>query len=289
MSEKIFFRETNKINRDSRRVIFEVKKVFSTCQIIFFILDARNPIGTWPSFLNKKDKYKSKKILIILNKCDLVPVDVAEKWIKIISKQFLVFSFFCKKKNETEQKKIISVLRQIKKQFFKEKKKIHAGVIGYPNVGKSSFINSLIGKKSLRESCVAGETKTWQFIKLTKDIFLTDSPGSISGEELSGEWGILKGTIKIEKIGEIKKEILQNLFKIIGKSKEKRLKHLHQKKGLLIRGGKQNYILNNHIIFKAFLSGKLPWCSPIPEKKGSVNKILFINTWKTTLFSTKPV
>ena len=106
MSEKIFFRETNKINRDSRRVIFEVKKVFSTCQIIFFILDARNPIGTWPSFLNKKDKYKSKKILIILNKCDLVPVDVAEKWIKIISKQFLVFSFFCKKKMRLNKKKL---------------------------------------------------------------------------------------------------------------------------------------------------------------------------------------
>ena len=282
--EEKFFRDIKKRTRESRRIFSEVKKVFVTCQIIFFILDVRNPLGTWPSFLTQKDKYKSKKILIILNKCDLIPFNIAENWIRLLSKHFLVFGFFCRDKNETEKKKVLRVIRQIKKQFFAGKKTILAGVIGYPNVGKSSFINSLIGKKSLSESCIPGETKLWQFLKLSKNIFLIDSPGTISGEEMSGEWGILKGTIKIEKTGEITKEILDTVLKISGDNRRKKLKNFDQKKDLLLRGGKHNDILNNYMVIKSFLSGGIPWFSPIPIRSKSKYKFISVYNWKYSLF-----
>ena len=86
-----FFRDIKKITRENRRIFSEVNKVFVTCQIIFFILDIRNPMGTWPSFLTQKDKYKSKKILIILNKCDLIPFNIAENFTRI---QFNWLPFF---------------------------------------------------------------------------------------------------------------------------------------------------------------------------------------------------
>ncbi len=53
------------------------------------------------------------------------------------------------------------------------------GVIGYPNSGKSSVINSLMGKKCCKAAPVPGETKVWQYIALMKRIFLIDSPGVV--------------------------------------------------------------------------------------------------------------
>ena len=97
-SNQEYFRCRKNYNKENRRTSLEVKKVFASCHIVIFILDIRNPIGTWPHFLSQKKKYRFKKILLILNKCDLVPFWVLEKWIKIFSKNFLVFGFFCKKK-----------------------------------------------------------------------------------------------------------------------------------------------------------------------------------------------
>lgn len=53
------------------------------------------------------------------------------------------------------------------------------GVIGYPNTGKSTVINTLMGTKCCRAAPVPGETKVWQYITLTKKIFLIDCPGIV--------------------------------------------------------------------------------------------------------------
>ncbi len=53
------------------------------------------------------------------------------------------------------------------------------GVIGYPNTGKSSVINSLVGKQCCKAAPVPGETKVWQYITLMRRIFLIDSPGVV--------------------------------------------------------------------------------------------------------------
>ena len=195
-----YFKDIYNRDNKNRRISYEIKKIFRSCHIILFILDVRNPIGTWPSFLNEKDKYNSKKILLILNKCDLVPSWITEKWITILSKYFLVFSFFCRRKNNQRRKKIITILKKVKKKFYPENKKICVGIVGYPNVGKSSFINTLTGKKSSKVSFIPGQTKTWQFVKLSKEIFLLDSPGIVSGEKSTRESNILKGIIRLEKI-----------------------------------------------------------------------------------------
>jgi nuclear GTP-binding protein len=53
------------------------------------------------------------------------------------------------------------------------------GVIGYPNSGKSSVINALMGKPCCKAAPIPGETKVWQYITLTKKIFLIDCPGVV--------------------------------------------------------------------------------------------------------------
>ena len=63
--------------------------------------------------------------------------------------------------------------------IIQDKRQISVGVIGYPNCGKSSVINSLMGKKCCKVAPIPGETKVWQYITLMKRIFLIDCPGVV--------------------------------------------------------------------------------------------------------------
>lgn len=64
---------------------------------------------------------------------------------------------------------LITLLRQFA-VLHKDKKQISVGIIGYPNVGKSSIVNTLRGKKVTSVASIPGETKVWQYIALTKRI-----------------------------------------------------------------------------------------------------------------------
>lgn len=289
IQDNSFFKESDSINIENRRISFEIKRIFKSCQILLFILDVRNPLGTWPNFLNSKDKYESKKILLVLNKCDLVPLWITEKWVKILSSYFLVLPFFSKKQNNLEKQKIVTILKQIKNKFYPGKKEIYIGILGYPNVGKSSFINSLIEKKSLKVSFIPGQTKTWQFVRLSNGIFLLDSPGVFSGESSIKDVGILKGYVRLNKISNYNLEIIDILKKLIG-----RFEKINWKKVDSLASVYDNMILKDKTLgedcrgifsgkiiklVNAFLSGFLPWFSPIPEIKYCFKKYCFIKNW----------
>jgi ribosome biogenesis GTPase A len=63
--------------------------------------------------------------------------------------------------------------------MIQDKRQISVGVVGYPNTGKSSVINSLMAKKCCKTAPIPGETKVWQYIALMKRIFLIDCPGVV--------------------------------------------------------------------------------------------------------------
>ena len=75
------------------------------------------------------------------------------------------------------------------------------GFIGYPNVGKSSIINTLRGKSVCKSAPIPGETKVWQYIHLTKRIYLIDCPGVVHITEGKDDLEtVLKGVVRSEKI-----------------------------------------------------------------------------------------
>ena len=77
----------------------------------------------------------------------------------------------------------------------------YVGVIGYPNVGKSSVINTLISKKSCKVAPIPGETKIWQYITLFRNIYLIDCPGVVvdtAGD--TEEDSVLKGVVRSERL-----------------------------------------------------------------------------------------
>lgn len=89
------------------------------------------------------------------------------------------------------------------KQFdnlHREKKAISVGFIGYPNVGKSSIINALMKKAVCKVAPIPGETKNWQYITLTKRIYLIDCPGIVYDAQETQVDKVLKGVVRAEKI-----------------------------------------------------------------------------------------
>lgn len=111
---------------------------------------------------------------------------------------------------------IIQLLKQFD-NLHKEKKSISVGFIGYPNVGKSSVINSLMKKACCKVAPTPGETKVWQYITLTKRIYLIDCPGIVYDQGETETDKVLKSVVRAEKIPDPESYIQPILDKVLVK------------------------------------------------------------------------
>ena len=82
----------------------------------------------------------------------------------------------------------------------KTKKTIYVGVIGFPNVGKSSLINSLKRSRAAATGNTPGVTKSVQEVQLDKNIILLDSPGVVLSTKENSDSLILRQAIKVEEL-----------------------------------------------------------------------------------------
>ncbi|WP_457644518.1 YlqF/YawG family GTPase [Persephonella sp.] len=163
------------------------KKILSRSDVIFEVIDARIPFETRNSVVESLARERNKRLFIIMNKVDLVPEKFARKVKKEIEKEIPVVLFSAHKgigKRELE-----NLIRKLSK----ENKLIKIGVLGYPNVGKSSVINKLKGKKVATTSPKPGMTRGEQLVKLAPNVFLIDTPGIITLEfqedlAVKGSW-----------------------------------------------------------------------------------------------------
>lgn len=112
------------------------------------VLDARDPDGTRCTFLEQhlRKNHREKHLILLLNKIDLVPPRVTRAWLRRLSADFPVLAFRSGLTKAFGKGALISLLRQIAR-LRSDKKAISVGFIGYPNVGKSSVINTLRTKK----------------------------------------------------------------------------------------------------------------------------------------------
>ena len=132
----------------SKRIWNELYKVIDSSDVILQVLDARDPLGTRSSYIEqylKKEK-AHKHLVFILNKVDLVPTWVTQKWVAILSQEYPTVAMHASIKHPFGKGAVINLLRQFGK-LHKDNKQISVGFLGYPNVGKSSVINSLRSKK----------------------------------------------------------------------------------------------------------------------------------------------
>lgn len=164
----------------SKRIWAELYKVLDCSDVVLQVVDARNVPGTRCIHVERhlKKNAPHKHLVIIVNKCDLVPNWVTRRWVQELSKEYPTIAFHASMTNSFGKGALITLLRQFGK-LHADKREISVGIIGYPNVGKSSIINTLKSKKVCNVAPIPGETKVWQYVSLFRRISLIDCPGVV--------------------------------------------------------------------------------------------------------------
>jgi len=178
---------------------------------------------------------------------------------------------------------LITLLRQFS-ILHAARKQISVGLIGYPNTGKSSIINTLRKKKVCTVAPIPGETKVWQYITLMKRIYLIDCPGIVPPSKSDSEEDILlRGVVRVENVEHPAQYIAAVLRRTQPKHIERtyEVKHseynddpieflsiIARKGGRLLRGGEADVDGVAKMVLNDFLRGKIPWFSPPPRKEG---------------------
>ncbi len=154
-----------------------LEKVIDISDIVLEILDARFPKEMQNKEIGKLIEKKGKKIIYVLNKSDLT-----RKHDRRLNPHVLVS---CKNHSGINELRDKIKIEAAKVRKIGEYNRVQVGIIGYPNTGKSSLINLLIGRNSAKTGSEAGFTKGIQKLRLTENIQLLDSPGVIPENEYS--------------------------------------------------------------------------------------------------------
>lgn len=197
----------------------QVEEDLKLVDIVIEILDARIPISSQNPEIQKL--IKNKKRIIVLNKCDLAEEKENQKWIKYFEKMNNTVILCDSNSGDGVNKTIIKINeimkdeRDIAKQ--KGRNKIaRAMILGVPNVGKSSFINRVSNKTAMQVGNKPGVTKNKQWIRLSNNIELLDTPGVLWPKIEKQETALnlaYTSTIKSDILDEI--EIAYNLVKYL--------------------------------------------------------------------------
>ncbi|MHC5268024.1 ribosome biogenesis GTPase YlqF [Enterococcus sp. LJL98] len=159
----------------------EISEKLKFVDIVFELVDARLPISSRNPMLDKVLQQKPR--LILINKADLADPQQTKLW----EAYFIDLGFFVLAINANENKCVKEIIAKAK-EALKEKmerdarrgikpRAIRAMVIGIPNVGKSTLMNRLVGKKIAVTGNKPGVTKGQQWLKSGKDLELLDTPG----------------------------------------------------------------------------------------------------------------
>lgn len=188
----------------ARRMMEEDIKLID---LVIELVDARVPMSSRNPDIDRIGRNKAR--LILLNKCDLADEQVTKEWAAWFEKQGY-FAVMVNSRNGSGLKQINNVVKEACKEKIERDRKrgilnrpVRAMVVGIPNVGKSTFINSYAKKACTKTGNKPGVTKGKQWIKLSSTLELLDTPGILWPKFEDQKVGL-----KLALIGSIKDEIL---------------------------------------------------------------------------------
>ncbi len=236
------------------KALKRVFKIMRESDVVLELVDARFP--RFSKRIEKSLKRRGVKLIIVFNKSDLIKDD---KDLQIMANDYngIIFSA----KTHRGKRKLIGRLESYAKKLQKE---IKVGVVGVPNVGKSKIINTLVGRKSARTSAKAGYTKGSQWVRLSPNILLVDSPGVITWSEPEEDL-VLRNSLDVDRAKDPVFIALQlfneqpHVVKVLGltSDNEEALEEFAKKTGKLKRGGEPNIKEAARMIIRKWQKGEL--------------------------------
>lgn len=159
----------------------ELKKVMPYIDIVYEVIDARIPYSSKIKDIDSIIRNKTR--ILIMSKKDLCDINVTNSWIKYYEEmgyKVLLIDF----NDQNDYKKItlltndlVSHINEKRKANGLKEKEIKACVLGIPNVGKSTLINKLAGKKVSKVGNLPGVTKSLTWLKTKYKLLILDTPG----------------------------------------------------------------------------------------------------------------
>jgi len=310
----------------TRRAFFKhLRSVMEKADIILEVLDARDPMACRSAAVESLAlaQRPPKRVVLVLNKIDLVPAAAVQAWLIHLRREFPTIAF--KASTQTQRSNLAAAgggvvnkatqsgevltgsgaagadtLLQLIKNYARShdiKRAVTVGIVGYPNVGKSSIINSLKRSKAVGVSATPGFTRCMQEVSLDAKVTLLDCPGIIfddpreesGGGKVGGADGgaglLLRNCIAVDQVEDPEAAVdgilqrcaphkLMELFCIPAyTSTEGFLTALAQKRFMVTKGGVPDRGKAARTVLQEWNSGKIPFFVMPPEEKQQDDRV----------------
>ena len=311
----------------SRKTFYKhLRTVMTKADIILEVLDARDPLACRAPEIEAMILRAAgdKKLVLVLNKIDLVPPSVVQAWLKYLRQSFPAVAF---KASTQQQKSHLSaaggarvnqavrsgevltgsgsagtdILLQLIKNYSRshdKKKAVTVGIIGYPNVGKSSIVNSLKRHRAVGVSPVPGFTKQAQEVQLDAKIRLLDCPGIIfddgagsGGLDDGGAGLLLRNCVSVESMPDPELAVagilrrceptkLMSLYRLPRFSDaDEFLTLVARQRGKLLRGNEPDITAAARAVLQDWNSGAIPFFTAPPAMSADVERSAIVTEW----------
>ncbi|KAH9946725.1 hypothetical protein B0H21DRAFT_742131 [Amylocystis lapponica] len=272
-----------------RHYIRALHKVIDESDIVVLVLDARDPEGCRSRLVEeevRRRESEGKKLVFVLNKIDLVPRDNAQTWLRYLRHSTPTLPF--RSASSHQRSKLSSstapaLVRLLKAYKPSAAQSVTVGVVGYPNVGKSSLINTLKRSKVCAVAAQPGHTKDLQTIQLERGLRILDSPGVVfddddfdDGKSKARSNVLLRNVIKVEDLDDpielveeivsrTDSEMLKKIYNLpqIGSTLEF-LTMLALTTGRLLKGGTPDILAAARHVLMDWNHQKIPYFSVPP-------------------------
>ena len=256
-----------------------MKEDIKLIDLVIELVDARVPLGSRNPDIDELAKGKGR--IVLLNKADLADDGCTERWIAWFKEQG-IHALRINARSGMGMKQIQPLVQEACKEKIERDRRrgiknrpVRTMVVGIPNVGKSTFINSFAGKACAKTGNKPGVTKGNQWIRLNKGLELLDTPGILWPKFEDQSVGM-----RLAMIGSIKDEILNtdelalNLIRFLMEYYPGRLterygceetaqealtvyEEIARRRGCIKKGQELDYTKTGMLLLDDFRSGKL--------------------------------
>jgi len=175
----------------------EIKEILPQIDVVIEVCDARLPFSSENPMIT--EIRGDKPLIKILNKSDLADAAKTKVWLEYLESQHNVKAIALTTDNPSVAKNIANLIRKLVPNKDEAGKQINAVIMGIPNVGKSTLINTLVGKAKAKVGNEPAVTKGQQRIRLDEGLYLFDTPGMLwpkIANENSGYRLAVSGAVK---------------------------------------------------------------------------------------------